>query len=227
MKRIKLLRFIPIRFILIKYGLNSAMLFLKIRSPLRLLNSLNPRNWVQKKTRASNEAPSLSLNDFKPLFSELSKTFANQDLHPETIVQEFNSLKNKISPIISKKNGVIIEQYNEPSPFQPEAPIDISLKTEELGQHIKKFWSELNIAQFSGENGIHQIDSLVNRGIELKKHFTESKHHNIATYLEEGLRVFPSRNERNDFFNKIDDLSLSVERLQAHVNQLMSAHETN
>ena len=123
---------------------------------------------------------------------------------------------------------MIIEQEMEPSSPEPEAPVEIvSLKTEELGQHVKKLWNELNITQLSSEEVVQQIGSLLSKGKELKKQFTESVHHNIAEYLQEELDIFPSRDELNDFFNEIDDLSLSVGRLQAHVNQLMSAHEIN
>jgi hypothetical protein len=230
MKLIKrLLRFIRIHLILAKYGFNNAFLFLKVFSPLRLLNAINPRNRLRKRIEESHEASPLSLKDFKPLVSELGKILSNQhDVHPETITQELNKLKNKVSPIINKETGMIIEQAPKPSSSEPEAPVETGrLKSEELGQHVKKLWNELSIVQFSGEEVVQQIGALVSRGKELKKQFSESVHHNIAEYLQEELCVFPSREELNDFFNEIDDLSLRVGRLQAHVNQLMSAHEIN
>ncbi|BCA97071.1 hypothetical protein TUM19329_34320 [Legionella antarctica] len=233
MKRIKkLLLCMRIYFIVAKYGLNSAALFLKILIPLRFLNSLNPRNWFRKKTTASYETSSLSLRDFKPLFSEFGSLLSNrQDLNLEAVTQEFNKLKNKISPDFSTK-GVIIEHTNDPpcdaSPFsKPEAPDAIPFKNEDIRQQVKKLWNELNNAQISGESVVQQIGSLVSNRNELKKCFRESIHHNIVAYLEKELRIFPSRDELNDFFNELDDLSLSVERLQAHINQLVSAHETN
>ena len=104
MKLIKrLLRFIRIHFILAKY---SAGLFLKVFSPLRFLNAINPRNKLRKRIEGSHETSPLSLKDFKPLASELGKIFSNhQDIHPETITQELNKLKDKVSPIINKKPG--------------------------------------------------------------------------------------------------------------------------
>ncbi|MCL9683017.1 hypothetical protein [Legionella maioricensis] len=229
MKLIKrLVRFIRINFILAKYGLNSVVLLLKVFSPLRFLNAINPRNWFRKRAVTSNDASLLSLKDFKPLFSEMGKIFSNhQEIHPETIAQELNKLKSKVSPMINKKSGVIIEQVNEASPPESEAPAElITLKTEELGRHVKNLWNELS-GQLSAEDVVHQLGSLVSRGKELKTQFIEAVPQNIAEYLQEELRIFPSRNELNDFFNEIDDLSLSVGRLQAHVNQLMSAHEIN
>jgi hypothetical protein len=43
--------------------------------------------------------------------------------------------------------------------------------------------------------------------------------------FEEELRVMPTKYELEDFFVEVDELSLSVERLQAHVNQLISRYE--
>jgi ubiquinone biosynthesis accessory factor UbiJ len=46
---------------------------------------------------------------------------------------------------------------------------------------------------------------------------------NMTEFLQEELRVVPSKNELDDFFNDVDELRLSVERLQAHINQLMTS----
>lgn len=103
----------------------------------------------------------------------------------------------------------------------------------ELGQQVKKLFDEMDIdweghlAHFTGDVVAHQIGSFVRKGMDFKKHFSESMSQNVTEYLQEELRVFPTRNELDDFFNDIDELSLSVERLQAHINQLMNLHEAN
>ncbi len=103
----------------------------------------------------------------------------------------------------------------------------------ELGQNVKKLFDEMDIdweghlAHFTGDVVAHQIGTLVRKGIEFKKQFNQNMRQNVTEYLQEELRVFPSRNELEDFYNDVDELSLNVERLQAHVNQLLSAHETN
>lgn len=50
---------------------------------------------------------------------------------------------------------------------------------------------------------------------------------NVSEYLQEELRVTPTKYELEDFFAEVDELSLTVERLQAHVNQLVSRYESN
>jgi ubiquinone biosynthesis protein UbiJ len=103
----------------------------------------------------------------------------------------------------------------------------------ELGQKIKKLFDEMDIdweghlAHFTGDVVAHQIGSLVRKGIEFKKQFSQTMRQNVTEYLQEELRAFPSRNELDDFYNDIDELSLDVERLQAHVNQLLGDHETD
>lgn len=103
----------------------------------------------------------------------------------------------------------------------------------ELGQNVKKLFDEMDIdweghlAHFTGDVVAHQIGSFIRKGMEFKNQLSESMRYNVTEFLQEELRVIPSRNELEDFFNDVDDLSLSVERLQAHVNQLMSCHEIN
>jgi ubiquinone biosynthesis accessory factor UbiJ len=101
----------------------------------------------------------------------------------------------------------------------------------ELGQKVKQLFDEMDIdweghlAHFTGDVVAHQIGSFVRKGFAFKKQFNESMKHNLTEYLQEELRVVPSLNELEDFFAKVDELSLNVERLQAHINQLLSRHE--
>jgi ubiquinone biosynthesis accessory factor UbiJ len=101
----------------------------------------------------------------------------------------------------------------------------------ELGQQVKKLFDELDIdweghlAHFTGDVVAHQIGSFIRKGMNLKQHFDDSMRQNLSEYLQEELRVVPSKNELEDFFAGVDELSLSVERLQAHVNHLLSRHE--
>lgn len=103
----------------------------------------------------------------------------------------------------------------------------------ELGQKVKQLFDELDIdweghlAQFTGDIVAHQIGSFVRRGIDFTNQLSESMQHNITEFLQEELRIVPSRYELEDFFHNIDELSLSVERLQAHINQLKNDYEIN
>lgn len=103
----------------------------------------------------------------------------------------------------------------------------------ELGQQVKKLFDEMDIdweghlAQFTGDVVAHQIGSFVRKGMAFKKKLDESLQQNVSEYLQEELRVMPTKYELEDFFAEVDELSLSVERLQAHVNQLISRYEIN
>lgn len=103
----------------------------------------------------------------------------------------------------------------------------------ELGQGVKTLFDELDIdweghlAQFTGDIVAHQIGSFVRKGLALKNQLTDSAQQNITEYLQEELRVCPTENEIEYFFKDIDELSLRVERLQAHINQLIKHHETD
>lgn len=103
----------------------------------------------------------------------------------------------------------------------------------ELGQQVKKLFDEMDIdweghlAHFTGDVVAHQLGSFFRRGLLFKKHFDESMRQNVSEYLQEELRIVPSKNELEYFLTEVDELSLSVERLQAHVNYLISCYEIN
>lgn len=103
----------------------------------------------------------------------------------------------------------------------------------ELGQQVKKLFDELDIdweghlAQFTGDVVAHQIGSLFRQGLALKKQWSESMRDSLTDYLQEEIQFFPPREEVEDFFTEVDKLSLDVDRLQAHINQLMAQHEIN
>ena len=100
-----------------------------------------------------------------------------------------------------------------------------------LGQDVKRLFDELDIdweghlAHFTGDVVAHQIGSFVRQGLAFKQRVSTSLTQNLTAYVQEEQRIFPPREEINDFFNDVDDLSLRVERLAAHINQLLARHE--
>jgi ubiquinone biosynthesis protein UbiJ len=103
----------------------------------------------------------------------------------------------------------------------------------ELGQQVKKIFDEIDIdweghlAQFTGDVVAHQVGSLFRQGLAFKRQVSDSMRHDLTEYLQEELRAFPPREEINDFFTDIDELSLTVERLAARVNQLLVNGSSN
>jgi ubiquinone biosynthesis protein UbiJ len=101
-----------------------------------------------------------------------------------------------------------------------------------LGQNIKKLFDELHIdweghlAQFTGDVVAYQLGSWFRQGQTIGKQISGSIQANLTEYLQEELRLFPPREEVDDFFNEIYKLTLQVERLEAHINQWLARHET-
>ncbi|MBA2651119.1 MAG: SCP2 sterol-binding domain-containing protein [Tatlockia sp.] len=101
----------------------------------------------------------------------------------------------------------------------------------ELGLQVKKLFDELDIdweghlAHFTGDVVAYQLGSLFRQGSAFKKQLGQSFRQNLSEYLQEEIQCVPPREEVEDFFNDIDKLSHDVERLHAHINQLMVHHE--
>ena len=98
----------------------------------------------------------------------------------------------------------------------------------ELGQQVKQLFDEIDIdweghlAQFTGDIIAHNVGSLIRRGLNFKDQINSSLRQDLSEYLQEELRAFPPKEEVDDFFNDIDELSLSVERLDAKISKLMA-----
>ncbi len=98
----------------------------------------------------------------------------------------------------------------------------------ELGQHVKQLFDEIDIdweghlAQFTGDIIAHNVGSIIRRGLAFKEQLNTSIRLDLSEYLQEELRVFPPKEEIEDFFNDIDELSLSVERLDAKIVKLLA-----
>jgi ubiquinone biosynthesis protein UbiJ len=96
----------------------------------------------------------------------------------------------------------------------------------ELGQKIKELFDGIDIdweghlAQFTGDVVAHQIGSFVRKGFDFKNQFSTSMRQNVSEYLQEEVRLLPSKNELDDFFNEVDEVALAAERLQAHIEKL-------
>lgn len=103
----------------------------------------------------------------------------------------------------------------------------------ELGQKVKQLFDDIDIdweghlAQFTGDVVAHQIGSFVRKGLGFKNQFSESMRLNVTEFLQEELRVLPSRNELEDFYTDVDELNLASSRLEAQINQLLSHNENN
>ena len=103
----------------------------------------------------------------------------------------------------------------------------------ELGQRVKALFDGVDIdweghlARFTGDVVAHQIGTFVRKGTDFGQHLSQSLRASVTEYLQEEARLFPAREEVDDFFNDVDALSLRVERLSAHVHILSESHESD
>ena len=102
-----------------------------------------------------------------------------------------------------------------------------------LGQQVKQLFDGLEIdweghlARFTGDVVAYQIGSFIRKSAVFGQQVSDSLRHNVTEYFQEEARVFPPREEVEDFFDDVDALSLRVERLQAAINQRLDAYESD
>ena len=103
----------------------------------------------------------------------------------------------------------------------------------EFGHAVKQLFDGIDIdweghlAHFTGDVVAHQVGRFVRRGRQFKNSLKTSIKENLGEYVQEEARLSPPREELEDFMNDIDALVLRVERLDAHINQLLAADETS
>lgn len=102
-----------------------------------------------------------------------------------------------------------------------------------FGEQVKKLFDAMDIdweshlAHFTGDVVAHQIGTLFRQGRAFKNRLEHSLRASVTEYLQEEARLFPGRQEINDFLSDVDALMLSVERLQARINHLQARHEAD
>ncbi len=101
----------------------------------------------------------------------------------------------------------------------------------ELGQEVKALFDNIEVdweghlAHFTGDVVAHQIGSWVRGGRAFNRRLMSSLKRSMTEYMQEERQLVPCRQEVQDFFQDVDDLSLRLDRLLAHFNQLSVYHE--
>lgn len=165
----------------------------------------------------------------KPLDVFFFITFVNSKLK---LLKEYESKPDVIihsSPIGLIKLSILPASKSR-SLFNDKVKISGDL---ELGQQVKNLFSELDIdweghlAQFTGDVVAHQIGSIFRSGVSFKDKISTSLKRNFVEYIQEESNEVPSIEEAADFYNDVDELSLRVERLSAHVNKILVKNEVD
>lgn len=98
----------------------------------------------------------------------------------------------------------------------------------EFGHELQKIldgididWEEL-LAKIVGDVLAHQIGDVARGVLAWGDEFRDSMHRNMTEYLQEESRLFPPREEIEDFFHDIATLRDDVERLEARLQRLIA-----
>lgn len=100
----------------------------------------------------------------------------------------------------------------------------------ETGQSFKAILDELDIdweeqlSHLTGDIVAHQLGNLARRGRLALHHGLNTLQQDIGEYLQEELRVLPTRIETENFSSDVTRISMDVERLAARVKRLQSTH---
>lgn len=209
---------------LIRLSILSMLLKLLIR-----FRFINPLNWFKKKQARHEETLRQAADELKPILMKVGQTLSAQPevLHT-TLTNVINTLHDIIPPAANEKTITIIEQPQEDA---TSADSILTLESEEqntpgLEQQLKTLFSELNSSHFTGDKVTHQIGALIGKGLKFAQQLNEPIQPNETRDVEAEWQTTSSE-QWDDFINEVDELSLSVERLQAHINQLMSCYEIN
>lgn len=103
----------------------------------------------------------------------------------------------------------------------------------ELGQQVKSLFDSLDIdweghlARFTGDILAHQAGNFFRQGRDLGRKMIENFRANFGEALQEEWRMFPPREEVEDFFADIDSLVMEVDRLQARFTHVLECHESH
>ena len=87
-------------------------------------------------------------------------------------------------------------------------------------------WEE-QLSRLTGDVVAHQLGNLARRGRHVLRHGLNTLEQDIGEYLQEELRVLPTRIETENFSSDVTRISMDVERLAARVKRLQAAHRDN
>jgi len=161
----------------------------------------------------------LNVNFFMSFAANELKLLAHYEGHPDAIIRSNPMGLIRLSLLPASK---VRSLFNDNIRISGDV---------ELGQHVKKLFDEIDIdweghlARFTGDVVAYQLGSLVRKGLAFKQHISDSIRQDMTEYLQDELRVFPPREEVNDFFKDVDELSLNVARIEARLNQLKMSLE--
>lgn len=117
--------------------------------------------------------------------------------------------------------SLIIAQENRQQFFIEDVKIEGDA---ELGQAIIELFDELEIdweeqlSHFVGDISAHHVGRVFHGIKSWAARFNQSMAHDINEYLHEELKLFPTANELNNYYDEIDHLALALDRAEARLS---------
>ena len=114
--------------------------------------------------------------------------------------------------------------------FSGDVTIDGNVET---GQAFKAVLDEMDIdweeqlSKLTGDFIAHQLGNAARQAGKILQHGRNTLEQDIGEYLQEELRVLPSRIETLNFSTDVSRISMDVERLQARVKRLQNTRGNN
>lgn len=224
MKFIKRLKRIALLHLtLSKKGFTILRVLIKLISKIRFIIR---RGKLKNSHSSANYELFHAIKKLEPILTRFGDTFSSKSEFLKTTLNQVASVineertahKNKAPSIIDAEYTII------PAPVAP--PQDKGTHSEGLEQQLKNLFTEIKISRFTGTTITNQIETILDTGMQFAHQLNDSMHQNKMNIVQEDTTA-PAQSNWNDFIAGIDEVSLSVELLQAHVNQLMSCHEIN
>ena len=117
-----------------------------------------------------------------------------------------NISKNKLADIFAGKIKIT-------------GDIDTAQKVQNLLQSLDIDWEEY-ISQYTGDPIAHHLGKLGKKFARFGARFIATSQQNISEYLQEEIKLLPTRIEVDDFLDQIDALRSDIDRLEAKLNLL-------
>lgn len=98
-----------------------------------------------------------------------------------------------------------------------------------VGQGIRKVLDEVKVdweedlSHYTGDLVAHQLGNLIRNGLDWAQRNRRVTEQNSREYLQEELRMLPTRYEAEEFATGVDATRNDIERLEARVTRLKSA----
>lgn len=97
--------------------------------------------------------------------------------------------------------------------------VDTAQRVQELFASLDIDWEE-QLSRYTGDPIAHHLGKAAKQGFHLSKRLLNIFQLNTAEYLQEEIKLLPTKIEADDFLNQVDILRSTLDRLEARIHLL-------